>query len=114
MIALCCYASVVASPVEGTGNLTVKLLPIARKVVALDIDSRMVNEVKKRAMSLGYGPSNLDVRVGDVLRSDLGSFDVCTANLPYQISSPLIFKLLAHRPLFRCAVLMFQKEFGER
>ena len=41
-------------------------------------------------------------------------FDVCVANLPYQISSPFTFKLLAHRPAFRCAVLMFQKEFAER
>lgn len=31
-----------------------------------------------------------------------------------QISSPLTFKLLAHRPLFRCAVLMFQREFAMR
>ncbi|KAG5463129.1 MAG: S-adenosyl-L-methionine-dependent methyltransferase, partial [Olpidium bornovanus] len=31
-----------------------------------------------------------------------------------QISSPLVFKLLAHRPLFRCAVLMFQREFAMR
>ena len=30
-----------------------------------------------------------------------------------RISSPFTFKLLAHRPAFRCAVLMFQKEFAE-
>jgi len=29
------------------------------------------------------------------------------ANVPYNISSGIVFKLLAHRPLFRCAVLMF-------
>jgi 18S rRNA (adenine1779-N6/adenine1780-N6)-dimethyltransferase len=32
----------------------------------------------------------------------------------WQISSPLVFKLLEHRPMFRVAVLMFQKEFGLR
>lgn len=31
-----------------------------------------------------------------------------------QISSPLVFKLLSHRPLFRCAILMFQREFALR
>merc|ERR1711939_797001 len=51
---------------------------------------------------------------GDVLRTPWPVFHVCTANLPYQISSPFTFKLLAHRPAFRCAVLMFQKEFAER
>ena len=41
-------------------------------------------------------------------------FDVCVANIPYQISSPIVFKLLAHRPFFRCAVIMFQDEFAQR
>jgi len=40
--------------------------------------------------------------VGDVLKTELPFFDVCVANLPYQISSPFVFKLLLHRPFFRC------------
>lgn len=51
---------------------------------------------------------------GDVLKCDLPYFDICVANIPYQISSPLTFKLLSHRPLFRCAVIMFQREFAMR
>lgn len=43
---------------------------------------------------------------GDAMKTEWPFFDLCIANLPYQISSPVIFKLLAHRPLFRCAVLM--------
>ena len=39
---------------------------------------------------------------------------MCVANVAYQISSPLIFKLLAHRPMFRSATLMFQREFAMR
>ncbi|KAL8275737.1 hypothetical protein Esti_000300 [Eimeria stiedai] len=96
----------------GTGNLTVRLLPLARRVVAMDIDGRMVAEVQRRCQSLGF--SNLEVIHGDALRQDLGTFDVCAANLPYQISSPFLFRLLAHKHPFRCAVLMFQEEFGER
>ena len=45
--------------------------------------------------------SKLQILVGDVIKMDLPYFDVCVANTPYQISSPLVFKLLAHRPLFR-------------
>lgn len=52
--------------------------------------------------------------IGDALKTDLPFFDVCVANVPYQISSPLVFKLLLHRPFFRCAVLMFQREFAQR
>ncbi|KAK0597197.1 hypothetical protein LWI29_022817 [Acer saccharum] len=50
----------------------------------------------------------------DVLKTDLPYFDICVANIPYQISSPLTFKLLLHQPAFRCAVNMFQKEFAMR
>uniref|UniRef100_A0A0G4H135 rRNA adenine N(6)-methyltransferase n=1 Tax=Chromera velia CCMP2878 TaxID=1169474 RepID=A0A0G4H135_9ALVE len=96
----------------GTGNLTMKILPLAKRVVALDIDGRMVAEVKKRANSAGF--MNIEAREGDALRACLGRFDVCTGNMPYQISSPFIFRLLAHRPLFKTAILMFQKEFSER
>jgi len=96
----------------GTGNLTMRLLEAAKRVVAHEIDPRMAAEVRKRAV--GAGRNNLEVQETDVLRGKWPVFDVCTANLPYQISSPFTFKLLAHRPMFRCAVLMFQKEFAER
>lgn len=48
------------------------------------------------------------------MKTELPYFDVCVANIPYQISSPLTFKLLAHRPSFRAAVIMFQHEFAMR
>lgn len=96
----------------GTGNLTVQLCALARKVRALELDPRMVAEVKKRCLASGY--SNLEVVQGDALKTDFGEFQVCTANLPYQISSPFIFRLLSHPSNFRAAILMFQKEFGER
>uniref|UniRef100_A0A7N6FEN6 rRNA adenine N(6)-methyltransferase n=1 Tax=Anabas testudineus TaxID=64144 RepID=A0A7N6FEN6_ANATE len=84
----------------GTGNMTVKLLEKAKKVVACELDLETTTK--------------LQILVGDVLKTDLPFFDVCVANLPYQISSPFVFKLLLHRPFFRCAVLMFQREFAMR
>ncbi|XP_018301922.1 probable dimethyladenosine transferase isoform X1 [Mycetomoellerius zeteki] len=97
----------------GTGNMTVKMLEKAKKVVACEIDPRMVAELQKRVQGTVH-QSKLQIMYGDVLKSDLPFFDLCVANIPYQISSPLVFKLLSHRPLFRCAVLMFQREFAER
>lgn len=96
----------------GTGNLTMRLLAASKKVVAYEIDGRMAAEVRKRAAN--EGRQNLEVQEGDCLRGAWPAFDACVANLPYQISSPFTFRLLAHRPTFRCAVLMFQKEFAER
>ncbi|XP_077377682.1 dimethyladenosine transferase isoform X1 [Festucalex cinctus] len=97
----------------GTGNMTVKLLEKAKKVVACELDCRLVAELQKRVQCTPM-QNKLQILVGDVLKTDLPFFDVCVANLPYQISSPFVFKLLLHRPFFRCAVLMFQREFAMR
>ncbi|KAF4522195.1 hypothetical protein B566_EDAN007344 [Ephemera danica] len=97
----------------GTGNMTVKLLEKAKRVIACEIDTRLVAELQKRVQCSPL-QSKLEIKVGDVLRTELPFFDLCVANIPYQISSPLIFKLLLHRPFFRCAVLMVQREFAQR
>ncbi|KAG1364305.1 ribosomal RNA small subunit methyltransferase [Cocos nucifera] len=97
----------------GTGNLTKKLLEVAKSVVAIELDHRMVLELNRRFQGTPHS-SRLKVIQGDVLKYDLPYFDICVANIPYQISSPLTFKLLSHRPLFRCAVIMFQREFAMR
>ncbi|NP_001116194.1 probable dimethyladenosine transferase [Xenopus tropicalis] len=97
----------------GTGNMTMKLLEKAKRVVACELDTRLVAELQKRVQGSAVA-SKLQVMVGDVLKTDLPFFDLCVANLPYQISSPFVFKLLLHRPFFRCAVLMFQREFALR
>lgn len=97
----------------GTGNLTVKMLEKVKKVIACEIDPRLVGELQKRVQGTCLA-NKLEIRVGDVLKTDLPFFDACVANLPYQISSPFVFKLLLHRPFFRCAILMFQREFALR
>ena len=97
----------------GTGNMTVKMLEQAKKVVAIELDPRMVTELQKRVQGSAH-EHKLQLIYGDVLKTALPYFDVFVANIPYQISSPLVFKLLAHRPIFRCAVIMFQEEFAQR
>ncbi|XP_034236957.1 probable dimethyladenosine transferase [Thrips palmi] len=97
----------------GTGNMTVLLLEKVKKVVACEIDPRLVAELQKRVVGTPY-QQKLQIMIGDALKTDLPFFDCCVANVPYQISSPLVFKLLLHRPFFRCAILMFQLEFAQR
>ena len=97
----------------GTGNLTMLLLEEAKKVIAIELDPRMVAQLTKR---VGISPyqNKLQLIQGDVLKQKLPFFDLCVANIPYQISSPIVFKLLSHRPLFRAAVLLIQREFAMR
>lgn len=98
----------------GTGNMTVRLLEVAKKVIAVELDPRMVAELDKRVDGTPYR-QKMELVHGDVLKIDpLPYFDVFVANIPYQISSPLTFKLLAHRPCFRTAIILLQSEFAER
>lgn len=42
-------------------------------------------------------------------KTELPYLDICVANIPYQISSPLTFKLLNHQPSFPSAIIMFHR-----
>jgi 18S rRNA (adenine1779-N6/adenine1780-N6)-dimethyltransferase len=97
----------------GTGNLTVKILEKAKNVTAVEMDPRMAAELTKRVQGKPE-QRKLDIIIGDFVKADLPYFDVCISNTPYQISSPLVFRLLSHRPIFRVAILMFQREFAMR
>ena len=97
----------------GSGNLTVKILGRAKKCIAVELDPRMAAEVTKRVQGTPAA-RKLDVVLGDVIKTELPYFDVCISNTPYQISSPLTFKLLATSPSPRTCILMFQREFAMR
>lgn len=97
----------------GTGNLTVRILDKARKVIASEMDPRMAAELTKRV----HGTPNqkkLEIILGDFIKAELPYFDVCISNTPYQISSPLVFKLLNLPRPPRVSILMFQREFAMR
>ena len=97
----------------GTGNMTVKMMAAVKRVIAVEFDPRMISELTKRVQGTERA-SHLQIIHGDAIKVDFPFFDACVANVPYQISSPLVFKLLQHRPMFRCAVMMFQEEFAKR
>ncbi|SCZ94669.1 BZ3500_MvSof-1268-A1-R1_Chr12-3g04034 [Microbotryum saponariae] len=120
----------------GTGNLTVRILEKCKSCTAVEMDPRMAAELSKRVQGKPE-QRKLNLLVGDFVKTDLPYFDVCISNTPYQvsphrglipfrrlrtyfssvspqISSPIVFKLLSQRPLFRVAILMFQREFAMR
>ncbi|TKX21508.1 dimethyladenosine transferase [Elsinoe australis] len=98
----------------GTGNLTTRILEKAKRVIAVEQDPRMAAELTKRFQGTPSA-KRLELILGDVIKQpQLPYFDVCISNTPYQISSPLTFKLLATSPAPRTCVLMFQREFAMR
>ena len=89
----------------GLGVLTRPLAERAKRVIAIESDRRF-------AAYLHRAVPGAEIVHGDALKVDWPDFDVMVSNLPYQISSPLTFRLLA-TPFDR-AVLMYQWEFARR
>lgn len=92
----------------GKGGLTQFLARKAKKVVALEIDSRFVSFLKERFSR----EKNVEIISADALEFDFTSFKIFFGNLPYNISSPLLFKVFETN--FSKAVFCLQKEFAER
>lgn len=98
----------------GTGNLTSRLIEKAQKVYAFEIDPRMIAELHKRIRTCA-DRGKLEILVGDAVKAKTWpKFDICVSNLPYQISSPFIKRLIQAGRGYRCAVVMLQKEFADR
>ncbi len=102
----------------GLGALTVYLARAAGRVVALERDPALARFLEEEIFA---ETPEVAVRCQDVLRFDFAALS-CEAgrrlavvgNLPYQITSPLLFKLLAEKEAFSRAVLMMQQEVGAR
>lgn len=101
----------------GLGALTQPLAEAAKNVIGLEIDSGIVRFHDEE----NDLPENVTIIHQDVLKADFSDlFRMCgaplkiVANLPYSISNPFIFKLIENRHLVESAVIMLQKEVGER
>jgi len=102
----------------GTGNLTAALAAKAGRICAVEIDSELAESLHQRFCQEGWAAGGADsschveVINADATKAELPGYNKIVSNLPYQISSPITYRLLA-RP-FDLAVLMFQKEFAKR
>ncbi len=97
----------------GGGTLTGLLCQTAKQVLALEVDPRMVEFLKTELA--GY--PNLEVQEQDALQyafEDLPEHTIIVANLPYNISTPLIFRLLEAQQRITRMVLTIQLEVAQR
>lgn len=102
----------------GLGALTVYLAGAAHRVVALERDPALARHLQEEILADNPG---VEVRGQDVLKFDflelsreIGQPLAVVGNLPYQITSPLLFKLMEEREAISRAVLMMQQEVGAR
>jgi len=99
----------------GSGALTELLAPIVKELVGIEIDRELYGHLKERE-----DLPNCQFVNRDFLRIDLKEIPFkagqvrVVGNLPYNITSPILFKLTAHEPFWRDCHFMVQKEVGER
>ena len=97
----------------GRGILTEALCRAACRVTAIELDPRLHAYLETRQAEL----PNVDLVCDDALAYPVESLPIGTvvvANLPYYISTPLLFKLLDQRGLFPRLILMLQDEVADR
>jgi 16S rRNA (adenine1518-N6/adenine1519-N6)-dimethyltransferase len=104
----------------GLGSLTLALLPVVRRVVAVEIDSRLAAQLASTiAARLPNDVAKLNVLHRDAMTVDSGLLgeDLPTAivaNLPYNVAVPVLLTLLPRLPTVRRVLVMVQLEVAER
>ena len=98
----------------GEGALTELIYPVVKEMVAIEIDPMLIEHLKNRESLKG-----LNIVHGDVLLQDIENLPVknlvrVIGNIPYNITSPIIFWLIEQLHFWDDAFIMMQKEVAER
>ena len=98
----------------GEGALTELIYPIVKEMVAIEIDPMLIEHLKNQESLKG-----LNIVHGDVLLQDIENLPVknlvrVIGNIPYNITSPIIFWLIEQLHFWDDAFIMMQKEVAER
>ncbi len=94
----------------GLGSLTVALAEAASRVVAIEIDE----EVAQALREVIEGLDNVELVLGDAMQVEITMPSRLVANLPYNVATPLIVRVLDDVPSVSGGLVMVQRELGER
>ena len=97
---------------SGTGNITMKLLEKAKKVIAFEPDRKLTKELKNKLYGNKVMMNKLKIIEDDALETEWPYFDKMISNIPFNISLPIILKLIQNN--FHSAYILVQKEFADR
>ena len=100
----------------GLGSLTLALLESAKQVVAVEIDDRLAKQLPLTSSEHGFSDKQLITLNQDamVLQKLSVEPNVLVANLPYNISVPVLLNTLEHFPSITRGVVMVQSEVAHR
>jgi 16S rRNA (adenine1518-N6/adenine1519-N6)-dimethyltransferase len=101
----------------GLGSLTLALLQEVASVIAIEIDPVLAEQLPRTiALHMHERADSLTLIVSDAMKVDVvpGEPTALVANLPYNVSVPVLLHLLEVVPSIRTALVMVQKEVAER
>jgi len=100
----------------GLGSLTLAMLEVAHKVVAVEIDERLATQLPLTVATNGFDSAALVVQCEDAMTTTTLPIapDVLVANLPYNVSVPVLLRFLEKFPTLRSGVVMVQSEVADR
>ena len=101
----------------GLGSLTLALLQEVASVIAIEIDPVLAEQLPRTiALHMPERTESLTLIVSDAMKVDVvqGQPTALVANLPYNVSVPVLLHLLEVVPTIRTALVMVQKEVAER
>ena len=100
----------------GLGSLTLAMLEVAKSVIAVEIDPRLAQQLPITVAQHFEHPENLTVINKDALAVNELPIapTVLVANLPYNVSVPVLLHLLEKFPTLRTGVVMVQAEVADR
>ena len=100
----------------GLGSLTLALLESAKQVVAVEIDDRLAKQLPLTSAEHGFSEKQLITLNQDAMMLTKLSVEpnVLVANLPYNISVPVLLNTLEHFPSINRGVVMVQSEVAHR
>jgi 16S rRNA (adenine1518-N6/adenine1519-N6)-dimethyltransferase len=100
----------------GLGSLTLALLEIANSVIAIEIDPRLAVELPLTVQAHGFEVERLTVLNEDALTTQSLPAEptILVANLPYNVSVPVLLHFLEKFPTIRSGVVMVQSEVADR
>lgn len=100
----------------GIGSLTLALLQATDRVTAIEIDQRLATQLPLTARAHGVPDANLTIINNDAMKVlDIpGTPTTLVANLPYNVSVPVLLTFLERFPSIASGVVMVQTEVAER
>lgn len=98
----------------GLGSLTLALVETGAEVIAIEVDRYLIEPLRSVVEGHDVVVHHVDALQADFAAITAGRSAVVVANLPYNVATPLVLRILESQPVVKRMLVMVQREVGER